>query len=143
MFKVNKRKTRTNCKTCLMFIRTALENIITSQLVLGVQFGTLNLCFQTGLQSDVIQIFLLSKYLYISFFFWFYRDCPVGSFKYPGNIYLFKLKNKHPRTRSKMYSTLVIKTIEQRQSRRSTIFIVNFEHIRHLVLVFPFLTWKR
>ena len=88
-------------------------------------------------------LFAKQIFIYFFFFFWFYRDCPVGSFKYPGNIYLFKLNNKHPRTRSKMYSTLVIKTIEQRQSRRSTIFIVNFEHIRHLVLVFPFLTWKR
>ena len=51
------------------FIRTALEHIKVSQLLLGVQLGTLNMYFQTGLQFDVIRIYLQIKYLYISFFF--------------------------------------------------------------------------
>ena len=37
-------------------------------------------------------------------------------------------------------SKLKIKTPEQRQRRRSDVFIVNFEHILHLVLVFLLLT---
>ena len=35
-----------------------------------------------------------------------------------------------------MCSELIIKTPERRQWRRSGVFIVNFEHISHLVLVF-------
>ena len=35
---------------------------------------------------------------------------------------------------------LIIKTPERRQLRRSGVFIVNFEHIPHLVLMFPSLT---
>ena len=33
-------------------------------------------------------------------------------------------------------STLTIKTPEQRQRRRSGVFIVSFEHVSHLVIVF-------
>ena len=39
-----------------------------------------------------------------------------------------------------MCSKLTIKTPEQHHWRRSGIFIVNFEHISHLVLVFLLLT---
>ena len=35
-----------------------------------------------------------------------------------------------------MFSKLTIKTPERRYWRRSGVFIVNFEHISHLVLVF-------
>ena len=42
--------------------------------------------------------------------------------------------------RSEICSKLTIKTPEQRHLRRSGIFIVNFEHISHLVLVFLLLT---
>ena len=59
----------------------ALEYIKVSQLLLGV-------C--------KLQI----KYLYISYFFNFIEMVQLevyveGSFKYPANIYLFKLNNKH------------------------------------------------
>ena len=37
-------------------------------------------------------------------------------------------------------SKLTIQTPEQREWRRSGVFIVNFEHILHLVLVFLLLT---
>ena len=47
------------------------------------------------------------------------------------------------RTRSGMYPGLVIKTPEQRHSRPSSVFVVNFEHMWHLVLAFPFLTWNK
>ena len=49
MFKVNNRNTKTNCEICSRFIRTALEHISVLQLLLGVQFGNLNMYFQTGL----------------------------------------------------------------------------------------------
>ena len=40
----------------------------------------------------------------------------------------------------KKCSKLQIKIPERRQWRRSSIFIVNFEHISHIVLLFPLLT---
>ena len=56
--------------------------------------------------------------------------------KYPAGIYLFKVNNRNTRTRCGMCSKLTIKTSERRHWRRSGVFIVNFEHISHLVLVF-------
>ena len=54
----------------------------------------------------------------------------------PANC-MFKVNNRNTRTWSKTCSKLTIKI---RQRRRSGIFIVNFEHILHLVLVFLLLT---
>ena len=45
---------------------------------------------------------------------------------------MFKVNNKD--------TNLTIKTPERRHERRSDVFIVNFEHISHLVLVFLLLT---
>ena len=42
-----------------------------------------------------------------------------------------------------MFSKLTIKTPERRHWRRSRVFIVNFKHISHLVLVFLLLTLSR
>ena len=44
---------------------------------------------------------------------------------------------------SKLTTELIIKTPERRQWRRSDVFIVNFENISHLLLVFPLLTLSR
>ena len=43
----------------------------------------------------------------------------------------------------KICSKLTIKTLKRRQSRRFGVFIVNFEHISRLVLVFLLLTLSR
>ena len=61
----------------------------------------------------------------------------------PVSIYLFKVNNTNTKTRCKICSNLTIKTPERRQWRRSGIFIVNFEHISQLVLVFLLLTLNR
>ena len=58
----------------------------------------------------------------------------------PAGIYLFKVNDRNTRTRREICSKLTIKTPERRQWRRSGIFIVNFEHISHLVLMFLLLT---
>ena len=50
----------------------------------------------------------------------------------PTSIYLFKVKNENTRARCEICSKLKIRTPE----RHSGVFIVNFEHISHLVLVF-------
>ena len=56
----------------------------------------------------------------------------------PAGNYVFKVDNRNTRTRCEICSKLTIKTPEQRQWHRSGIFIVNFEHISHLFLVFIF-----
>ena len=42
-----------------------------------------------------------------------------------------------------IYSKLIITTSERRQLRRSGVYIVNFEQILNIVLVFPLLTLKK
>ena len=55
-------------------------------------------------------------------------------------IYLLKVNNRNTRTRYEICSKLAIKTPKRRHCRRSGVFIVNFEHISHLCLVFLLLT---
>ena len=47
------------------------------------------------------------------------------------------------RTRCEIYSKLTVKTPERRQLHCSGVFIVNFEHISHLVLVSLLLTLSK
>ena len=61
---------------------------------------------------------------------------------YPAGIYLFKV-HKNTRTRCETCSKMTIKTPERRHWSRSGVFIVNFEHISLLVLVFLLLTLRR
>ena len=58
----------------------------------------------------------------------------------PAGIYQLKVNNRNTGTRYEICSKLTIKTPEQRQCRRSSVFIVDVDHISHLVLVFPLLT---
>ena len=58
------------------------------------------------------------------------------------SIYLLKVNNVNTRTRSEICSKLTTKTPERRHWRHSHVFIVNFEHISHLNLVFLLLTLK-
>ena len=58
----------------------------------------------------------------------------------PAGIYLLKVNYRNTRLSCEICSKLTIKMPERRQWRRSGIFIVNFEHISHLVLVFLMLT---
>ena len=53
----------------------------------------------------------------------------------PAGICLLKVNNKNTKTRYEICSKLTIKIREQHQWHHSGIFIVNFEHISHLVLV--------
>ena len=62
------------------------------------------------------------------------------SCNYPADIYLLKVNNRNTRTRCETSSKLTIKTPERRHWRHSGIFIVNFELVSHLVLVFLSLT---
>ena len=52
------------------------------------------------------------------------------------NIYLLKVNNRKTGKRCEICSKLTIKTTKRRYLRRSDVFIVNFEQILHLFLVF-------
>ena len=54
----------------------------------------------------------------------------------PVKIYLFKFYSRNTRRRCETSSKLTIKTPEWRHWRCSGVFLVNFEHISHLYLVF-------
>ena len=57
--------------------------------------------------------------------------------------YMFKVNDRSTRRRCEIFSKLTKKTPERRQWRRFGVFIVNFEHISHLGLVFLLLTLSR
>ena len=61
---------------------------------------------------------------------------------YPTNIDLFKVNNGNTRKSCGIFSKLTTKTTERRR-RRSGVFIVNFENISHLFLVFLLLTLNK
>ena len=63
--------------------------------------------------------------------------------KYPASNWMFKVNNRNTKTKSKICSKLTIKTPKRLQWRCSHVFIVNFEYIPHLVLVFLLLTLCR
>ena len=54
----------------------------------------------------------------------------------PASNYMFKVNHRNTRTKCEICSELTVKVPERRHCRCSGIFIVNFEHISHLVLVF-------
>ena len=56
---------------------------------------------------------------------------------------MFKVNNRNTRTRCEICSKLTMKTPERQQLRRFGIFIVNFEHILHLFLVFLLLLFEQ
>ena len=58
----------------------------------------------------------------------------------PAGKNMFKVNNRNTRKRCEICSKLTIKTPEWRHWRRSGVFIVNFEHISHVLLVFLLLT---
>ena len=64
----------------------------------------------------------------------------LTGYRMPVGIYLLKVNIRNTRTKCEICSNLTIKTPERRHWRRSGIFIVNFEHISHLVLALLLLT---
>ena len=59
----------------------------------------------------------------------------------PAGKHVFEVNNRG--TRDETCSEITIKILERRQWRRSVVFIVNFEHISLLVLVFLLWTLRR
>ena len=60
---------------------------------------------------------------------------------FPAGNYMFKVNNRNTRPRCEICSKLTIKTPKRYHLGRSGVFIVNFEQISHLVLVFHFWLW--
>ena len=61
-------------------------------------------------------------------------------------FYLFKVNNrntKNARARCEMCLKIIVRTPEQRQWHQSGAFIVNFQHISHIQLVFPLVTLSK
>ena len=61
----------------------------------------------------------------------------------PVGKYLFTFNNRNTRTRCEICSKLTLKTSVQRHWYRSGVFILNFEHISYLALVFLLITLSR
>ena len=82
---------------------------------------------------DLWEAFLLFKFSIKNFF-------SKWEGAIPANIKLFKVNNKNVRKRCEICSKVTIKTPERRHWLCSGVFIVTFEHISHLFLVFLLLT---
>ena len=68
--------------------------------------------------------------------YFFDLHTPVGQ-------YMFKVDNRNNRKRCEICSKLTTKTLERRYGRHSDVFIVGFEHILNLVLIFLLVTLSR
>ena len=68
------------------------------------------------------------------------KDFILRSFVYsvPTRNYLFKFSNWSTRIRCKNCSRLKMKTLERCQWRRSSAYIVNYEHISNFLLIIDF-----
>ena len=76
----------------------------------------------------------------------FCQNCHFESFLLKGvssRHLLFKVSKGNTKSISEICAKLTIKTPEWCQWRCCTVFIVNFEHISHIVLVFPLVTMKK
>ena len=56
---------------------------------------------------------------------------------------MFKVNKRNSRTRCETCSKLIIKTLERLWCLYCGVFVVNFEHISHLILVLLLLTLSR
>ena len=63
--------------------------------------------------------------------------------QFPASIYLLKVNNRNIRKSCEISSKLTIKTPDRRHWRRTGVFIVDFEHISHLYVLFSFLTLNK
>ena len=66
--------------------------------------------------------------------FWLWK------YMFSATIFLVKVNNRNTRKWYEICSKLTIKTPERCHWRRSGVFIINFEHILHVLLVFILLT---
>ena len=76
---------------------------------------------------------------------WYSMQClgNMEAAKRLDGTYLYKFNNENTRTICEIYSKLTIKTAEQRHRRCSGFFVVNFEQVSHIVLVFTILSLNK
>ena len=84
-------------------------------------------------KTDLIHFYVASQVISI----W---SLHYGNILAPVRIYILKVNNRNTRIRCEICSKLTLKIPEQCQWRRPGIFLVNFEHISHLALVFLLVT---
>ena len=132
--------TTTPREECMMYV---VYRISTKQRLL-TKFGNVvaEIWHKSILFLDTLNPFTLNQWTSSSSFLnnLFMLQSRLGFVGYhftatPAGIYSLKDNNSTIRTICKICSMLTIKTPERRHWRRSCVFIVNFEHISHFVLV--------
>ena len=98
--------------------------------------------YQSSLKDVTISrfrwLFLQFLEMYISIFLWVGATLPFCCIKYNPFYYINHLRVQSQQ--KKPWKVKVLKVLNWRHWRRSGVFIVNFEHILYLFLVFQFLT---
>ena len=90
--------------------------------------------------------YLIFLWVYLTWYFSYQIACAQTNIKHVCNTYLehtqleFTCSKLNTRTRCEICSKLTLKIPKRRHWRRSGVFIVNFEYISHVVLVFLLLT---
>ena len=127
----NKTGTDLHCISVVFKIYLRMYATLKLHFILDVFRAVL---YQVSVAIQILKCFSITDRLQISLIMSnkFKRINPAG-------IYLLKVNNRNTRTRWKICSNLTIKTLDANW-HHSGAFIFNFEHISHLVLVFPFLT---
>ena len=122
---------------CLFQVRRSRGNVIVTSCLRNLKWEVTSMVPRFGEQSHfwikVTWIFQSHTTVEKSSFtakIWKYN-----SSSYAGN-FMFKIDNRNTRKRSEICSKLTIKILERHQWRHSRVFIVNFEHISYLVLLF-------
>ena len=92
--------------------------------------------------TSLLHILVTLWYLVVTTRWYILRKPASDSYRsaYPANIYMFKANNRNHRKGCGICSKLTAKKAEQRQWTLSGFFIVNFEHISHLFIMFVLLT---
>ena len=138
LFKVNNRNTRKKIRNMFKVNNEDTRaNSVTSGICL------LGMSMRAGkclLGNYVPSRFFLFDAMVLQSFCNFSRWLIEGGSILPACIFLLKVNNRNTRTRCEKSSKLAIKTPERLQWRHSGVFIVNFEHILHLFLVFLLIT---
>ena len=86
-------------------------------------------------KNEALEVFSLHSQISVQYWIRKFWKIDVCDTSIPAGNYMFKVNNRNIKTRLEICSDLTVKTPERRQWHRSSIFIVNFEHISHLVLV--------
>ena len=88
-----------------------------------------------GITDNAMMNYVPNQWINVDNTYTMVREFNLHWLLFPAGIYLFIVNNRNTKTKCQICSKLTIKTPKQRHWWRSHVFIVNFEHISHLVLV--------